>query len=791
MKKIPAFSLLLGSMVLLVSLYGFWNLRQRAGLPPAIQDASENGRLLAIDGLRVERQGDIPFLLRGRNPGDRFSFRVRTEEGVVEQTDTLVRFYGEGSLLFLYLGIGLACAALGFVVLTLRPSERKARLFYWGSLAFAAAVIINGEIYCLRSSWVSTIPGILFTVAYPLVFVILLDFCLCFLPSAPRWLRKIIIIPPVLFIGFHTGTFLLGALASSLKAYHLHQSLFVVFRFYVVAYTLASLITLWLSFRSPILEEEKAQIKWIFYGLVVGAAPFIVLYQIPRALAVPPLLPENLSQVFFLLIPVALAVAIVRYRLMDIEIVINRSLVYALLTIFIASLYLVTIQFFHNVIVRVVPMQQTLVSVVAAIAAAGASHPARKKIQDFVDRAFFRVSFDYRKSLVDFTEEAHRLADMESLADYFLKKIQSTLPLEHAGLLVTFSRKGRRSALSREADPKHVEPLILRARRAGRILARRSSVRMESGMDFSSESLLEEKGLEMVLPLGFGSKGISGVLTVGRKKSGQRFSRDDIELLSSMGETFAAHLERISLQEEVIYERTEKEKLDELNRLKTEFISNVSHEIRTPMSSLQGISEMLYEGKIRGKKKQTELLDLMARECGRLSRFLHNILDFGRIEQKVKTYAFQETDICEVVRDISEFFRPRMESLGFRYVVDIPQEPLILKVDPDALKQALTNLIDNAIKYSPDRKEVRVHLTKKGKTVALRIEDKGIGIPEQERRRIFYGFYRTSKAQQVNPRGAGLGLKIIRHIIEAHGGNISVESQVGDGSTFTLELPVR
>jgi len=310
----------------------------------------------------------------------------------------------------------------------------------------------------------------------------------------------------------------------------------------------------------------------------------------------------------------------------------------------------------------------------------------------------------------------------------------------------------------------------------------------EKNMDFSMENMLHEKNLQMIIPLSFPSRVLSGYLSMGKKKSGERFTQDDLELILTLAESLAMNLERIRLQEEVIFEKAEKEKYDELNRLKTEFISSVSHEIRTPMSSIQGISEMLHGRKIEAEDKREELLRLMARECSRLSRFVRNILDFGKIEQHKTIYNFREADICAVVEEVMKLYRLRLESDGFAVREEYPDKPIYLMIDEDAIKQALTNVLDNAIKYSKEKREIDVLLVDKKKDIEIHIRDKGIGIPEEAQDRIFDGFFRTEEASQIEPKGVGIGLKIVKHIIEAHGGRVRVHSRGHEGSSFVLVL---
>ncbi|MBA7693535.1 Alkaline phosphatase synthesis sensor protein PhoR [subsurface metagenome] len=295
--------------------------------------------------------------------------------------------------------------------------------------------------------------------------------------------------------------------------------------------------------------------------------------------------------------------------------------------------------------------------------------------------------------------------------------------------------------------------------------------------------------MELIIPLSFRTADLAGYLSLGKKKSGERYTRDDLELLLTMARELALNLERIRLQEEVFEERAEREKLDELNRLKTEFISTVSHELRTPMSSIRGLAEVLQAGKIKDKAKQDELISLVVDESGRLSRFLHNILDFGKIERQAKTYNFQNAEIQSIVRETVKLFLYKLESDGFVLQTNLPENPLLLEIDKDAVKQALTNLIDNAIKYSSDEKDIVIQVLEKEKQVEIQVKDKGLGIPSKEREKIFEGFYRHAEASRHNPKGTGLGLKIVKHIMEAHKGEVKVVSQPSKGSTFSLIFP--
>ena len=145
--------------------------------------------------------------------------------------------------------------------------------------------------------------------------------------------------------------------------------------------------------------------------------------------------------------------------------------------------------------------------------------------------------------------------------------------------------------------------------------------------------------------------------------------------------------------------------------------------------------------------------------------------------------------MVSLIRETVKLFQYRSDSDEFMLKTKLPRKSLFLEIDQDAVKQALTNLFDNAIKYSSDKKEIVVDLVREDKHVEIRVKDSGIGIPAEEHEKIFEGFYRHVDADRHNPKGVGLGLKIVKHIMKAHGGEVAVESQPGEGSVFSLIFP--
>ena len=228
-----------------------------------------------------------------------------------------------------------------------------------------------------------------------------------------------------------------------------------------------------------------------------------------------------------------------------------------------------------------------------------------------------------------------------------------------------------------------------------------------------------------------------------------------------------------------------------LSALKSEFISNVSHELKTPLSLIRMFAELLMLGKVKTPEKGREYAGIITRESERLSRLIDNVLDFSRMERGKAAYEMKPGDLGEVVERALDFFRYRLEREGRQLEVDIAESIPRTLLDENAMTLLLLNLVDNAVKYGGTGPiAVRLCVSPRGKEILLSVTDHGLGIAPDEQRKIFERFYRTRAVRNTNIRGSGIGLALVKHIAEAHGGHITVDSQGGKGSTFTLTLPV-
>ena len=227
-----------------------------------------------------------------------------------------------------------------------------------------------------------------------------------------------------------------------------------------------------------------------------------------------------------------------------------------------------------------------------------------------------------------------------------------------------------------------------------------------------------------------------------------------------------------------------------LARLKSDFVSNVSHELRTPLSLIRLYAETLEMGRLSSREKYQEYYCIIRKESERLTALINNILDFSRIEAGGKEYDFRETDIGELAHNTLESYRYQIEQHGFAFEEDISGDLPSIRIDREAIARSLINLVNNALKYSQNEKYLGVKLYRDNGSVKLEVIDHGIGIPPGEQQKIFDKFYRVGNALVHNTKGSGLGLSLVRHIVRAHGGEVSVESAPGQGSKFIIALPL-
>ena len=315
--------------------------------------------------------------------------------------------------------------------------------------------------------------------------------------------------------------------------------------------------------------------------------------------------------------------------------------------------------------------------------------------------------------------------------------------------------------------------VAVRARQAANTLAGISDVRLAAGPQAEGESL------------GQAFPGIRAAFSVPEnaavRKQGQleRNAYYMAVLLVLGATTFGAYLLWSDLGREL-----------RLAELRSQFVASVSHELKTPLTAIRMFAETLQMGRQPSVQTQAEYLDTIVNECERLTRLVDNVLQFSRIEQGKKVYQFRQVQLAEAVSAAARAMQYPLEQKGFQLRISLEDGLPAMRADADALQQAVLNLLTNAMKYSGESRVIELELRRQEGEAVIRVRDHGVGIAPEQHTLIFEKFYRVPTAESQHIPGTGLGLTLVAHTAKAHGGRVEVRSAPGEGSTFSLCLPL-
>jgi signal transduction histidine kinase len=405
---------------------------------------------------------------------------------------------------------------------------------------------------------------------------------------------------------------------------------------------------------------------------------------------------------------------------------------------------------------------------------------------------------DHLGRRADVLEAANRCAralssslELDQAFDAFIREVRGLLPFDRMAIVLSERGVAQVMAVAGAGADAVLPPgsgrpihgtLLEELLRTNQTVYRRDM----SGADYPEEDEFLALGLHcrLATPLLQGARAI-GMLSVVRRDA-DAFSAEEIELAGLLGRLVASAVQNIRAYET---ERKTVEELRRLSALRADFVSLVSHELRTPMAAVIGSARTLQQRWRELSAGQREsFLELIAGETSRLAELISDVLDTSRIEAGTFSFRFRDVDLVQLVHDVVATAQLGQDEVLLRANVDdlLPE----IRGDAERLRQVLTNLVDNAIKYSPAGSEVEVRAYQEDGRVRIDVRDRGPGIAKEDQKLIFEKFGRVTGAGATRP-GTGLGLFIARSIAEAHGGVLEVQSVPEQGATFTLELPAQ
>lgn len=763
--------------------------------PSAGADLQEGDKLLLWQDLPVRSPEMVKFLSSLSSRGAQVPVTYQRDDSVASATVTLVPAHDSLYLLIIYF-VGIVTWAVGVFVLLKRRDDVTAGILHWALVGLGVSVMMTRGAISADDLW-SYLSRVLFFVSYLGGVATFFLFTAMFPRPKPGSLKlkSWLTYAPV-------GVILAGVMYNHLRAIHYTSiDAFMAFdRWYDILgislflYVGGGLFNLFHSAFTAGSSEERRKLKWILWGLVIGPAPFLLLNTLPILLTSREIVPEEFTIAFLMVIPFAFAISFIKYRLLDIEVVINRTTVYAIVLGIVTALYYALVVLVTSIIGAYAEKFSLTISVGAAILVAFLFEPARRWVQRFVDRTFFRVRYNYREAQRRFVEEIKRCLDVTQLIELIVRRTDELIPVERIGFFSLLEPSHRlRLVAHKNFDEleRHSVRFELEKLKSTLQLPVALHDNVEQGVTCESADAptFRRWGMVIVFPMLSEHSEVLGFLVLGRKKSGARFSSEDIDLLNSVMTQAGLTIERLTLQVKLMLEHAETQRLEELNRLKSDFVSFASHELRTPLTSIKMFAELLRSRRGELKRKSLGYLRVIEGETDRLNRMVTNILDSATIEKGMKQYVFKTIDVRRVIRDVMRTMKYQLDNGRFRVRVTTPKRPVLISADPDAVSQVFINLIANSLKYSTKNKYLKISVSTNSEWLVCHVKDRGSGISRQALPHLFDKFYRDP-THSLQVQGVGLGLPLVKHIMDVHGGKIEVKSTLGKGSTFSLWFPL-
>lgn len=753
-------------------------------------------KVISVENHPVSRKEDIEFILDGYAIGDLVTFTLSRGSQIIQSKIKLPPYYAWIYLLSQII-VGSAFFLLGVFVIYKRPNLLSANVWHWSSIGGGLIIMCTWGRYTIEPTGLGYFVRYIFSMAYAFVPTLFLQLSFVFpvtkYANLNRLFKPLYGLSIVLAV-WMIITFSFTIAGSSMIWFHHFMIPFDLDRSFfslVILFGMGNIIHSYIKANE---ESERRKIRWVLLGLAIGPPAFVLLWQIPQLFSYDAFIPEYVIVILMLIVPVTFSISIVKYNILNIDLIVQRSTVYFIVVTLLVVVYTIVVGMTVLLIGSFTVKASLIASGVLAILIPLFLEPIRQYVQKQIDKKFFHVRYNYRLAQRSFSNELNECLTINAIAGMVIEKLDDLLKPEFIQLhLRTENIKkwqlysGKNSLSIDENTLKELNTYDKKV--ASKIYSRVNHIESEIEFNDIPDHIININKVVLIMPIKSQDRKTTGYLISGKKKSGKRFSLEDIDLLTSICIQTGIRIERILLQEELILKREETIKLEELNKAKSFFVSSVSHDLQTPLTSIKMFSELLREKKDLSSEKSREFISVIENESERLSRLIKNVLDLSQIERGVKSYDFSRVDLNEIVRAVVQLMEYSLEQNGFIVKQKIAGQPLFINADKDALISGIVNLVSNAMKYSVNQKDIEVTTFQNIDKACISVLDQGIGIPDQEQDKIFDTFYRSENKKTQNVAGIGLGLTILSHMIKAHGGDILLQSRPGKGSTFTLSFP--
>ncbi len=701
--------------------------------------------------------------------------------------------------LFLSNLVALTFLFMGVLVILHDPESKATRLFFLTTFAL-------GLWFALQKTEVTAMVYVQ-AVALTLTPALSIHFFLTFPEERPvartRW-QFSLYAPSLILLVFTSATFTqaLGRGTGIYVAPHYWRAINISFG-YLGFSAVVGLVSMAHSYSTTSRPIVKRQIQWIMWGLSCAIVTNIIDIVL-TSLRVQTYQANALLLLGTLPLPIAFALAILRYRLMDIDLVINRSVVYGLLTAALAALYLLLITFLSTALGVVVGSPRyTLIVFLSALIIGILVNPLRTRIQEVIDRTFFRKQVDFQHALGEWSEELSTSLRFTNLANLLLHEVPGEMSIVQAWLLVLDRSEKRLEPLLTEADDEHAAEqdsadlgisarsiICAKLSRDSGVL-RLDGEEVRNGWSDQVPAAWRKSGVRLALPLNSSGQ-LVGIYLLGRKLSGDIYQRQETDLLRTLSNQAAVAIANARLYEEVhAFSQELEEKVLERTKELRDFVSAVYHELIAPITAIRGYAALLHDDQAGElSERQSRYLTTVRRNIERLMKLVGDLSDVSKIDDGRLTIYPEPLDLQEAVEETLKSLAGPLSEKELQVSVSLDAETQTVLGDPQRVVQILTNLVSNACRYTTVGGQISIAAHRINGSAEMTVEDTGIGIRRDELDRIFERFYRSDDPLVRDQSGTGLGLAITKSLVELHGGQLWVKSEVGKGSKFGFTLPL-
>lgn len=487
-----------------------------------------------------------------------------------------------------------------------------------------------------------------------------------------------------------------------------------------------------------------------------------------------------LASLYSILVGLFFAIALIKYRLLDIHLLIRGGILYSSVSGLILAIYILIIKNIGETVSRRAYGKSLWVESALILALVFLLRPIQTKVGDWIDRFFYMERVRFRTKLSEFSRTLTEMVDLEEVAKTTVSFITQTL---HVDSVIFYFLKSEvdeyrplfGTPLHEGATYSSMQSFVREIESVGKAV---DLEHLREGQEEAEINHLIEAGWVVVAPICLKEK-LLGFIFLGKKRSGKDYTLEELELLEAFSNQTALAISRALIYRDMTLKDRQIMQAEKMAAI-GELAAGIAHEIRNPLGIITGSAETVR--KHRDRKIQNEMTDYILEESKRINGLIGTFLDFARPKEP----KLVRCNLNEILEKTLLLLSPQAKTLGVEIRKEILQTIHPVFIDPDQMRQAFTNLGVNALEAMPEGGILHVAALENTKgEVMLRFSDTGKGIPKEMQSKVFDPFFTTKEG------GTGLGLSIVHRIITQHGGNISVEDKEGGGSIFTISLPLR